>query len=62
MSSEPRQSEMKYLAMISDSEALKYFKSINNQKFIKTHKRADSIYMIEPVPIPVIGLKRKRED
>lgn len=53
--------EMKYLAMMSDSAAIKYFKSIENIKFIKTHKRDMSISIPKMVPNQN-GLKRKRED
>jgi hypothetical protein len=52
--------EMKYLAMMSDSEAIKYFKSIENVKFIKTHKRDVSISFPRETNIQN-GLKRKRE-
>lgn len=53
--------EMKYLAMMKDSEAIKYFKSIENIKFIKTHKRDMSISFPRETNIQN-GLKRKREE
>lgn len=62
MSTEPRQSEIKYLAMMSDSEALKYFKSIDNKKFIKTHKRTYSVSIVETPLEEKCGVKRKREN
>ena len=53
--------EMKYLAMMSDSATIKYFKSIENIKFIKTHKRDLSVSYPKP-NIQENSLKRKRED
>lgn len=53
--------EMKYLAMVSDSTAIKYFKTIENIKFIKTHKRDNSISVPKMMPIQN-SLKRKRDD
>jgi ribosomal protein S19 len=53
--------EIKYLAMVSDSAAIKYFKSVENTKFIKTHKRDMSMSVPQMVPIQN-GLKRKRDN
>lgn len=52
--------EIKYLAMLSDSDTLKYFKSLDNKKFIKTHKRTYNVNIIEPMDTEKCGMKRKR--